>query len=115
MPFSEEIRTKFKDSKMTLAQLADLCDISESSASRYVNGKVSPPADVAEKILEVLKENTPEKPAEPKQLHEVYEAQIADLKKDKKCLFIALMVLTAVLVYFFLDAMHGWGLIRYTL
>lgn len=116
MPFTEEIKTKFKDSKLTLAQLAELCDISESSASRYVNGKVSPPADVAERILEVLKESTPKVTAMAmtRQMHEIYEAQIADLRNDKKWLFIALMVMMAVVIYLFVDSHHGgWGIIQY--
>lgn len=118
MPFTDQIRTLWKDSKLTLAQLAELCDISESSASRYINGKINPPVDVAERILEVLKESKPKQPqkeaAMVRQLHEVYETQIADLRRDKTILFIALMVMIALVVYLFIDALHGnWGLIQY--
>ena len=113
MPFTEEIKNRFKESKLTLAQLAELCDISESSASRYVNGKISPPTDVAERILEVLKESKPKGTTTARPLHEIYEAQIADLKNDKKWLFIALMAMTALVVYLFLDLHHGWGVISY--
>ena len=130
MPFVEQVNALWKESRLTLAQLAELCDISESSASRYINGRVNPPADVAERIMEVLNESKPrqrepepvkEAPREPvretitiRQLHEVYEAQIADLRRDKQILFITLLVLTALLVYIFIDALHGnWGIIQY--
>lgn len=142
---------------MTLAQLAERCNISESSASRYLNGKVVPPADVAERILQELgteimattaPEDKPHMVAPPVlQIWEVYQeeintlqayhknhvemlkanhadhvetmkanhaAQVADLKKDKKHLFITMLVLFALLVYFILDGLHGdWGIIRY--
>ena len=49
-----QVKPLWDRSTLTLAELAAQCNISESSASRYLNGKVSPPADIAEKILEVL-------------------------------------------------------------
>ena len=71
---------------MTLAELADKCSISESSASRYLNGKIVPPADIAERILQVLSAdivNTPvpetkqEPPIPPVlQIWEVYKEEI---------------------------------------
>jgi transcriptional regulator with XRE-family HTH domain len=54
MPFLMQVKPLWDRSTLTLAELAAQCNISESSASRYLNGKVSPPADIAEKILEVL-------------------------------------------------------------
>ena len=54
MPFLTKVKPLWDRSTLTLAELAEQCHISESSASRYLNGKSSPPADVAELILEVL-------------------------------------------------------------
>ena len=87
MPFCERVKPLWDKSDMTLAQLADLCNISESSASRYLNGKISPPADIAEKILEVLGEAPPAKGDSDMQItiqniREIYEAQIASMKAD---------------------------------
>ena len=48
---------------------ASQCNISESSASRYLNGKISPPADVAERILEVLGADIVTTPA-PEEKHQ---------------------------------------------
>ena len=79
---------------MTLAQLAERCNISESSASRYLNGKVVPPADVAERILqelgtEIMANTAPEdKPpmATPPvlQIWEVYQEEINTLQAYHK-------------------------------
>lgn len=79
-------------STLTLAELAERCNISESSASRYLNGKISPPADVAELILQVLGADivtTPapeEKPATSVppvlQIWEVYKDEIVTLQEN---------------------------------
>lgn len=130
MPFCERVKPLWDKSDMTLAQLADLCNISESSASRYLNGKISPPADIAEKILEVLGEAPPAKGDSDMQItiqniREIYEAQIAsmkadhtsrieDLRRDKTWMFRAIIVMFCVIVYLFLDGLHGeWGLFQY--
>lgn len=138
MSFSEQVKPLWEKSPLTLAQLAERCSISESSASRYMNGKVVPPADVAETILHVLAENTHlkipghdehEHGHEPcltvKQVQNIYLAQIAtiqtiysgritDLRKDKGYLYATILALFAFIVYLFVDAMNGgWGLVRY--
>lgn len=130
MPFSERVKPLWDKSDMTLAQIAELCNISESSASRYLNGKISPPADIAEKILEVLGEVPPIKGDSDMQItiqniREIYEAQIAamkadhtsrieDLRRDKLWMFRAIIVLFCVIVYLFTDGLHGdWGLFQY--
>lgn len=70
---------------MTLAELASKCNISESSASRYLNGKISPPADVAELILEVLGADivTPPAPEEKHQAAVPPVLQIWEVYKDE--------------------------------
>lgn len=139
MSFSEQVKPLWEKSTLTLAQLADRCSISESSASRYMNGKVVPPADVAESILHVLAENAhlnvpshevhkhdhDEPCLTVKQVQSIYLAQIAtmqtiysgritDLRKDKGYLYMTILALFAFIVYIFVDAMNGgWGLIRY--
>ena len=54
MPFLQRVKPLWDRSTLTLADLAERCNISESSASRYLNGKIVPPADVAERIIQVL-------------------------------------------------------------
>lgn len=93
MPFLKQVTPLWDRSTLTLAELAQRCNISESSASRYLNGKISPPADIAERILEVLgadivTSNTPEdKPAAAVppvppvlQIWEVYKDEIEILQ-----------------------------------
>ena len=121
---------------MTLAQLAEKCNISESSASRYLNGKITPPADVAERLLEVLGEESPRDITEADkedtdmtsvitQIREIYQAQIAglqenfasqiyDLRRDKMVLFATIIILVGIMVYLIIDGFHGnWGLFQY--
>ena len=141
MPFVSQVKPLWDKSGLTLAQLADLCNISESSASRYLSGKVIPPADTAEKILEVL--GAPPQAGGEKEMQttvqhirEIYEAQIGtlrehhasqiaamqadhasrveDLRRDKLWMFRAIIVLFVVMLYICVDAMHGnWGLFQY--
>lgn len=90
MPFLMQVKPLWDRSTLTLAELAIKCNISESSASRYLNGKVSPPTDIAERILEVLSEGviaplaSEEKPqtATPQalQIWEVYKEEIEILQ-----------------------------------
>ncbi len=90
MPFLKQVTPLWDRSTMTLAELAQQCNISESSASRYLSGKISPPADIAERILEVLgadivASGTPEeKPAAAVppvlQIWEVYKDEIEILQ-----------------------------------
>lgn len=134
MPFSERVRPLWDKSELTLAQLADRCNISESSASRYLSGKINPPADIAEKILEMLGGAPPATPEEKgekemqstiQHIREIYTAQIAtlqaehasrvqDLQRDKVWMFRAIIVMFGVILYIFADASHGgWGLFQY--
>ncbi len=92
MPFLTQVKPLWDRSTLTLAELAAQCNISESSASRYLNGKISPPADVAERILQVLggdiiaAAKPEEKPAAAVppvlQIWEVYKDQIVTLQAN---------------------------------
>lgn len=84
MPFLKQVTPLWEKSPLTLAELAALCSISESSASRYLNGKVSPPADIAERILEVLGADKVSPPApEEKQQAAPPAPQICEVYKDQ--------------------------------
>ena len=130
MPFREQIRPLWEQSELTLAQIAEICNTSESSMSRYLNGKVVPPVDLAEKIIAVLGGENVTKGGQEMQtmvqhIREIYEAQIANLEeihnrhiaelhRDKVCLFTALMVMFVAVVYLCIDGLHGgWGLFQY--
>ena len=130
MPFSDRVKPLWDKSDLTLQQLAELCNISESSASRYLNGKVNPPADIAEKMLELLGGASPAEGEKDMQMplqhiREIYEAQIAsmkadyanhisDLRRDKTWMFRAIIVMFGVIVYLCIDGLHGnWGLFQY--
>ena len=86
MPFLTKVKPLWDRSTLTLAELASRCNISESSASRYLNGKISPPADIAELILEVLSADIVTAPAPEEkpqaavppvlQIWEVYKEEI---------------------------------------
>ncbi len=92
MPFLTKVKPLWDRSTLTLAELATQCNISESSASRYLNGKISPPADVAERILEVLSADivtTPTPEEKPQavvppvlQIWEVYKEEIDILQAN---------------------------------
>lgn len=94
MPFLTKVKPLWDRSTLTLAELAERCNISESSASRYLNGKIVPPADIAERILEVLgadivippaPEDKPQAAVSPVppalQIWEVYKDEINVLKE----------------------------------
>lgn len=131
MAFYEQVKPLWDKSELTLAQLAERCNVSESSASRYLNGKVNPPADIAEKIIEVLG-GTPaptnggqEMLTAVQHIREIYEAQILfmqtnhasqveALQKDKRWLALFILALFAVIIYLCIDGLHGnWGLFQY--
>lgn len=83
MTFSERAKPLKEKSGLTLNEIASSCNISESMVSRYINGSVIPPEDVARKILEILgEENDPnmegdaDMQAALAMLREVYEARI---------------------------------------
>ena len=137
MPFFERVKPLWEKSDLTLAQLAELCNISESSASRYLNGKSMPPADVADQILLVLggeaKTSNVQMTVKPEcaqlvhEIREIYQSeittlqanyarQISDLKQDKRCLTIGIVLLLGLMVFLIIDALHGnWGFIRYSM
>ena len=54
MTFSERAKPLKNKGNLTLKQIAEACNISESMASRYISGAVVPPEDVARKMLEIL-------------------------------------------------------------
>lgn len=131
MAFYAQARPLWDKSELTLAQVAERCNISESSASRYLNGKVNPPADIAEKIIEVLggPVAAPERGAPDMQtithIREIYEARIddmqeehnsrvEDLRRDKRLLEIIIIVLAIFILYLFLDGLNGsWGIFQH--
>lgn len=95
MPFLTKAKPLWDRSTLTLAELAERCNISESSASRYLNGKIVPPADIAELILEVLgadivAESAPDGKTQPSippvppalQIWEVYKDEITVLQAN---------------------------------
>ena len=85
MPFLTKVKPLWDRSTLTLAELAEKCNISESSASRYLNGKVVPPADIAELILEILGADivTPPAPEEKPQAVVPPALQIWEVYKDE--------------------------------
>ena len=132
MSFSEQIKPLWDKTELTLQQVAERCNISESSASRYINGKINPPADIAEKMLLVLggepmaiKGESANMTVAIQQIREIYEKeletiralhdnQIESLNRDKLWMFRAIIVLFGVVVYLFVDGMHGgWGIFQY--
>ena len=130
MPFREQIKPLWEQSEMTLAQIAEVCNTSESSMSRYLNGKVTPPVDIAEKIIAVLGGENVSKGGQEMQtmiqhVRDIYEKQIANmeadharqvtsLQKDKAWLFGALILLFLLCLYLCADGVHGgWGFFQY--
>ena len=130
MPFREQIKPLWEQSEMTLAQIAEVCNTSESSMSRYLNGKVTPPVDIAEKIIAVLGGENVSKGGQEMQtmiqhVRDIYEKQIANmeadharqvasLQKDKAWLFGALILMFLLCLYLCADGVHGgWGFFQY--
>ena len=54
MTFAERAKPLKDKSRMTLSEIATACNISESMASRYINGQNIPPEDIARKMLDLL-------------------------------------------------------------
>lgn len=88
MPFSEQVKPLWDKSPLTLMQLAEHCNISESSASRYINGKTTPPADIAEKMLLLLGGTAAPAGEERdtaltlRHVQEIYEKQLEMIRAD---------------------------------
>lgn len=54
MTFTEQAKALKDSQKITLRELADACHISESTASRYLSGALTPTPEMAAKILAFL-------------------------------------------------------------
>lgn len=125
MTFSERAKPLKDKSGVTLSEIASACNISESMASRYINGSVIPPEDVARNMLAFLGEERSEETdmqAALTMLREVYEARIedifknvADLKaqisheKREKWIFFVLLAIVVVFVFalLYVDLSNG--------
>nr|DAU27086.1 MAG TPA: Helix-turn-helix XRE-family like protein [Bacteriophage sp.] len=113
--FSEKARAMRMKSPLTLREIGEQCNASESMVSRYISGAVKPPDDVAEKILEVLRNS------EQDDDRGIYASHIDDLRRlirqqqrEKWVLFGILTFLLIFLLLLYLDATHGaWGVIQY--
>ena len=132
MPFAEKIKPLWEATSLTLEDIAKECNISASMVSRYINGKVVPQADIAEKMLLLLGGEVPAaikngEDGETMQtalnmIRDVYEgrledmrAEIKDLKerviheKREKWIFTCLLmvVITFVFLFLYLDITNG--------
>lgn len=115
MNFSEKARAMRMKSPLTLREIGEQCNVSESMVSRYISGAAKPPDDVAEKILEVLRNS------EQDDDRGIYAAHIDDLRRvirlqqwEKRALFAIIVFLIIFTLLLLLDATHGgWGVIRY--
>ena len=115
MNFSEKARAMRMKSPLTLREIGEQCNASESMVSRYISGAAKPPDDVAEKILEVLRNS------EQDDDRGIYAAHIDDLRRlirqqqrEKRVLFGILLFFMFLTLLLYLDATHGaWGAIRY--
>ncbi len=115
MNFSEKARAMRMKSPLTLREIGEQCNASESMVSRYISGAAKPPDDVAEKILEVLRNS------EQDDDRGIYAAHIDDLRRlirqqqrEKRVLFGILLFFMFLTLLLYLDATHGdWGAFRY--
>ena len=115
MNFSEKARALRMKSPLTLREIGEQCNASESMVSRYISGAAKPPDDVAEKILEVLRNR------EQDDDRGVYAAHIDDLRRlirqqqrEKRVLFGIIVFFLVFTLLLYLDVAHGdWGAIRY--
>ena len=113
--FSEKARAMRMKSPLTLREIGEQCNVSESMVSRYISGTVKPSDDVAEKILEVLRNS---EQADDKG---IYAAHIDDLRRlirqqqrEKRILFGILVFFMVFTLLLYLDPAHGdWGVIQY--
>lgn len=126
MTFSEKIKPLWDKSDMTLEELAAHCNISASTASRYINGKIVPQTDVADKMLALLGAQTvaPERTVVEErgdmrhamdQLAKLYEDRIQDLtealkrERIEKWIFFLLLAIVVGFVFllFYIDLTNG--------
>lgn len=126
MTFSEKIKPLWDKSDMTLEELAAHCNISASTASRYINGKIVPQTDVAEKMLDLLGAQSaapePDNMEERgdmrhamDQLSKLYDDRIHDLmetlkrERIEKWIFFILLTIVVGFVFllFYIDITNG--------
>ena len=105
-------------------EMAEACGVSESTISRYLSGRVTPPADIAEKMAALLQGDpsesaAPEDPPPPRaedplrihadeELLKIYMWIIERQQKEKRHLFACLELLVVVLfVLIFIDIFNG--------
>lgn len=113
--FSEKARAMRMKSPLTLREIGEQCNASESMVSRYISGAAKPPDDVAEKILEVVRNS------EQDDDRGIYAAHIDDLRqlirqqqREKRVLFGIIVFFLIFTLLLYLDATHGdWGAFRY--
>lgn len=139
MTFSDRAKPLKTKSRMTLNEIATACNISESMASRYINGSVVPPEDIARKMLEILEaaaskggekeEEQTDMRAALAMIREIYEGRIDDLwksntdlkeqilrEKREKWVFFILLAVTVTFIFalFYVDLSYGdLGWFRY--
>ena len=131
MTFSERVKPLKDRSRLTLKDIAVACKISESMVSRYINGSIVPPEDIARNIIELLEKacSMNEKAEENNDMHvalsvvrEIYEERINDLRanivdlkeevhteKKEKWIFFLLFAIIIVFVFalLFFDIING--------
>lgn len=128
MTFSEKAKPLKEKSKLTLSEIAMACNISESMVSRYINGQIIPPEDIARKILELLGDTIPEEEKRADMqtaltaIREIYESRISDLRanivdlkdqirieKREKWIFFILLTFVVIFIFFlfYIDLSNG--------
>lgn len=133
MDFVSDFQRLKDSSGKTVKEIAEACDLSESTITRYLNGKNAPPVDVAEGILKYLSESVPDE-SQPEGvsfqmvllISELYKRQIAELRADHEksarkaevrfyVMLGMVVVLTAIIIYLVIDASHGgWGFFQHS-
>lgn len=134
MTFSERAKPLKNQGNITLREIAEACNISESMASRYINGSVIPPDDIAQKILVLLGAQMDDAGQEDmiggdakmqtaiNLIREIYEGRISDLKtslekeiREKRFFaFFLAGVVAAIFLLLIIDLLNGgFGWFRY--
>lgn len=132
MPFANRAKKLKNQSGVTLRQLSEAVNVSESTLSRYLNGSIIPPEDIAHRIMEFLQAEAAESAIEHatqgdmedmhsalESIKTIYESRITDLwkiiddlKRSRRVLSIALTVtIIFIFVLFSIDLLNpnaGW-------
>lgn len=132
MPFANRAKKLKNQSGVTLRQLSEAVNVSESTLSRYLNGSIIPPEDIAHRIMEFLQAEAAESAIEHatqgdmedmhsalESIKTIYESRITDLwkiiddlKRSRRVLSIALTVtIIFIFVLFTIDLLNpnaGW-------